>query len=212
MAQLSDDELREAAQEAGISPQELRHALAEREGTDLVRPDEARSIMGPPARGTAATFVEGRVTQPPAEAIDAVRASIERQSGRRGHRQGADEADVVDDQLGLNYRMRVKDDGSGGALVRVDVDPTSGRSLRNVIATSTIGATLVLVSLAVLLGSTVLGLGGVAVGVLGAMMVMRRSAQLSQGVAGARAIASQALMEAEDRAAASQQQALPPSR
>ncbi|MCA9705137.1 MAG: hypothetical protein KDK70_04705, partial [Myxococcales bacterium] len=135
MAQLSDEELREAAAEAGISPHELRHALAERQGTDLARPDEASSLMGPPARGATATFVESRIGLPPPQAITSVRASIERQTGRTGHRQGELEADVVDDGLGLTYRLRTRDDGVGGALVRVDVDPTSGRSFRNVAAT-----------------------------------------------------------------------------
>ncbi|MCA9650267.1 MAG: hypothetical protein H6712_14860 [Myxococcales bacterium] len=209
MSELSEQELQEAAREAGISPMELRHALAERQGSDLARPDEARSLMGPPSRGTTAGFVEGRLAQPPGEAIDVVRASIERQSGRTGHRQGAAEADVVDDVLGINYRLRAQDDGTGGALVRVDVDPTSGRSFRNLAATGVAGITVVMMGIGWLLGSTLLGLGGVAVGVLGALALVRRTARLAQGIASARAIASQALMEAEDRAAP---QALPPSR
>lgn len=208
MAELSDEELREAAKEAGISPHELRHALAERQGTDLDRPSEARSLMGPPARGSTVAFVEGRVGQPVAEAVDTVRASIERQSGHRGHRQGASEADVVDESVGLNYRLRGQDDGTGGALVRVDVDPTSGRSARNLIAGGVIGTTLLLVGLASLLGSTLLTFGGIGVAVLGALAVVRRTARLTTGVAAARAIASQALMEAEDRNAP---QALPPA-
>ena len=193
MSELSEQELQEAAREAGISPMELRHALAERQGSDLARPDEARSLMGPPSRGTTAGFVEGRLAQPPGEAIDVVRASIERQSGRTGHRQGAAEADVVDDVLGINYRLRAQDDGTGGALVRVDVDPTSGRSFRNLAATGVAGITVVMMGIGWLLGSTLLGLGGVAVGVLGALALVRRTARLAQGIASARAIASQAL-------------------
>ena len=209
MSELSEQELQEAAREAGISPMELRHALAERQGSDLARPDEARSLMGPPSRGATAGFVEARIAQPPSEAIDVVRASIERQSGRTGHRQGADEADVVDDVLGLNYRLRAQNDGAGGALVRVDVDPTSGRSFRTMAGVGVGVVTVVMLTVGWLLGSTLLGLGGVAVGVLGALGLVRRTARLAQGIASARAIASQALMEAEDRAA---QQALPPSR
>jgi len=206
MAQLSDEELREAAAEAGISPHELRHALAERQGTDLARPDEASSLMGPPDRGATASFVEGRVLQPPPQAITAVRASIERQTGRTGHRQGELEADVVDDALGLNYRLRTRDDGDGGALVRVDIDPTSGQSFRNLAATGVAGVTMAMLGLAMLLGSMLTAGLGIAVGVLGTLGIVRRSARMKAGIDGARAIAAHALMEAEDTAA----KALPP--
>jgi len=209
MAQLSDEELREAAAEAGISPHELRHALAEREGTDLDRPDDATSLLGPPSRGATASFVEGRVAQPPNQALTAVRGSIERQTGRTGHQQGELEADIVNDDLGLTYRLRTQDDGAGGALVRIDVDPTSGHNFRNLAGTGVAGVTIALAGLAILLGSTAtMGLG-LALGVLGALGIVRRSARLSQGIQSARAIASHALMEADDSAP---QGALPPGR
>ena len=211
MAQLSDEELREAAAEAGISPHELRHALAQREGTDLARPDDAGTLMGPPERGASEAHVVGRIGRPPGQAIAAVRASIERQTGRTGHRQGEHEADVVDDDLGLTYRMRTQDDGAGGALVRIDVDPTAGRSARNLALTGVVGITLAVVGLAMLLGTTTLLLGGVGLGVLGGLLVGRRAGRLSRGLASARAIASHALMEAEDESA-SPQGALPPGR
>ncbi len=216
MAQLSDEELRDAAAEAGISPHELRHALAEREGGDdaLARPGDATSVMGPPDRGASATHVEGRLGRPPAQALAAVRASLERQTGRTGHRQGDHEADVVDDDLGLTYRIRTREDGAQGALVRVDVDPTSGKSFRNLAATGVVGITVALVGLAALIGSTTMLLGGVGLGVLGGLLVFRRAAKLAQGVNGARAVASHALMEAEDAsraiAAPPSAQALPP--
>jgi hypothetical protein len=210
MAELSDDELREAAAEAGISPHELRHALAQREGTDLTHGgDAAGSVLGPPARGASATHVEGPVARPPAQALAAVRASIERQTGRTGHRQGEHEADVVDDDLGLTYRVRTQDDGAGGALVRVDVDPTAGKSFRNLALTGVGGIALAVLGLGLLLGSLVLMLGGVSVGVLGGLWVGRRASLLGRGLASARAIASNALMEAEDEAGAPPQGALP---
>lgn len=211
MAQLSDEELREAAAEAGISPHELRHALAEREGTSLDRPDEAGTLMGPPERGATAAHAEGRVSRPPAQALAAVRASLERQTGRTGHRQGEGEADVVDDDLGLTYRLRARDDGGGGALVRIDVDPTSGRSARNLAITGVVGVTAALVGLALLIGTTTLLLGGVALGVLGGLLVGRRAGRLHSGLVSARAMAAHALMEAED-ASPEPQAALPPGR
>lgn len=213
MAQLSDEDLREAAAEAGISPHELRHALAERQGSDLARPDGALSLMGPPARGTTAAHVEGRIHQPPAHAIGSVRAAIERQTGRSGHRQGELEADVVDDDLGLTYRLRSQDDGSGGALVRVDIDPTSGKSARTVAGIGVAAVTFVVLGLSWLIGSTILGLGGVGLGVLGGLLVARRAGKLGRGIHSARAIAAHALMEAEDRApSGGSPTALPPVR
>jgi len=213
MAELSDDELREAAAEAGISPHELRHALAQREGSGLATTgDGAGSVLGPPVRGTSAAHVEGPISRPPAQALAAVRASIERQTKRSGHRQGELEADVVDDELGLTYRVRAQDDGLGGALVRVDVDPTAGKAFRNLALTGVGGVTLVLVGLAMLVGSFTLLLGGVGLAVLGGLWVGRRAAQLGRGLASARAIAANALMDAEDQAGGSPQGALPPGR
>jgi len=209
MAQLSDEELREAAQEAGISPHELRHALAERDGSALARPEEATSLMGPSTRGESASFVEGRIAKPPDAALAAVRSSIERQTGKSGHRQGESEVDIVDDSLGLNYQLRTSEDGGGGALVRVDVDPTSGRSFRNLAAAATMGVTLAIVGLAMLISSTMIGVAGMGLGVFGGLMIIRRSARLAQGIANAHAISAQALMEAEDSAPA--QGMLPPS-
>lgn len=211
MAQLSDDELREAAAEAGISPHELRHALAEREGAGLARPESAAGLMAPPDRGATAGYVEGRIARPPAHALAAVRASIERQTGRTGHRQGEHAADVVDDDLGLTYRVRTQDDGAGGALVRIDVDPTSGRSARNLAITGVVGITLAVVGLAMLINATTLLLGGVGLGVLGGLLVGRRAGRLSRGLVGARAVAAHALMEAEDTSD-SPQGVLPPAR
>lgn len=209
MAELSDQELREAAAEAGISPHELRHALAQRDGAELAVRES--TVMGPPARGVSAAHVEGPVAQPPARALASVRASIERQTGRTGHRQGEHEADVVDDDLGLTYRVRAQDDGAGGALVRVDVDPTSGKSFRNVALAGVVGVTMVIVGLGLLLGSMMLAFGGVGLGVLGGLLVGRRAAQLGRALTSARTIAANALMEAEDQADAAPQ-ALPPAR
>ncbi|MCA9705136.1 MAG: hypothetical protein KDK70_04700, partial [Myxococcales bacterium] len=58
-----------------------------------------------------------------------------------------------------------------------------------------------------LLGSTLLTFGGLGVGVLGALLVVRRAGALRQGIVSARAIAAHALMEVEDKAP---QGALPP--
>jgi hypothetical protein len=212
MAELSDDELREAAAEAGISPHELRHALAQRDGAALEpTSDGPGSVMAAPTRGTSATHVTGGLPGSPSAALAAVRASIERQTGRTGHRQGELEADVVDDDLGLTYRMRTQDDGLGGALVRIDVDPTAGKSFRNLALTGVTGVALALAGLGALVGSLVLMGAGVAVAVLGGLWVGRRAAQLTRGIASARAIASNALMDADEAGDAAPRGALPPA-
>jgi hypothetical protein len=196
---LTDDELRQAAAEAGISPQELRVALAERRSVALDKPSRVTSLMGPPARGQSATHVEGRVVLAPAEALGAVRQSIERQTGKRGHKQGEAEADIVDEDVGVTYRLRAGDDGAGGALVRIDVDPASGRGGQAIATTGVVGVTATLVALGWLFGATTLWLGGLGIGVLGGLLVARSVFKLRRGTASAHAVAAHALMEAEDR-------------
>ncbi len=196
---LTEEELRQAAAEAGISPQELRVALAERGETALAKPPNITSLLGPPTRGQSVTHVEGRVVLPPRDALGVVRQSIERQIGKRGHNQGEHEADIVDEDAGLTYRMRVADDGAGGALVRIDVDPSSGKGSQALATTGVVGVTATLVALGWLFGATTLWLGGLGIGVLGALLVARNVLKLRRGTASAHAVAAHALMEAEDR-------------
>lgn len=207
MAQLSDEELRDAAREAGVSPAELRHALAERDGTALDRPEQATSVMGAPVRGASMAYVEGSMAQSPSAALAAVRGSIERQTGMSGHGQGEGEADIVDDRAGLNYRLRSRSDDAGGALVRVDVDATSAKNFRNMFAAGGIGATLLLVGLASLFGSTLFWLLGLGAGAATALLTFRRTIAINQALSHARGIASQALVEGDER---SEPAALPP--
>ena len=122
-AKLTDQELREAAAEAGISPEELRQALAQRAGgttgTALTR------SAGAAVTGYAA---QTQLALAPDQAIEAVRAGIARQVGHRGHRQGNGSIDILDDSTGMLYRIQAEPDGQGGALVRVGSERT-GSSL-----------------------------------------------------------------------------------
>jgi hypothetical protein len=208
MAELTDEELREAAAEAGISPNELRHALAVRAGTagDNL---PATSALGDPVRGMAARFTEGRIRQSPPAALGAVRASIERQIGKSGHNQGPDEADIVDDDVGVTYRIRSRDDGDGGALVRVDIDPSAGRGMAALRATSVTGVTVAMVGLAWLLSSTLLWLGALGMGAIGGLLVVRSLLTAVGASKRAVGVAAQALNEADESAIAG---ALPPGR
>jgi len=208
MAQLSDEELREAAAEAGISPQELRQALAVRDSNAPVPERSVRSLVGGPSRGVSARHAEGRLPMSPAGAIAAVRASIERQTGRTGHRQGDLEADIVDDEANVTYRIRAEDDGAGGALVRVDVDPTAGKGLQAVSGVGIAGVSLALVALGWLFSATTLWLGGIGVALLGGLLVGRSVIALGQATTRAAGVAAQALVEAEEASPAM----LPPAR
>jgi hypothetical protein len=205
---LTDDELREAAAEAGISPEELRIALAERHGNLPATRPRLSSLVGPPTRGASATSVEGRLELPPPQALSTVRASIERQIGKQGHKQGDSEVDIVDDDAGLTYRLRAVDDDAGGALVRIDVDPGPARGTAALASTGILGVTTTLVALGWLFGATTLWLGGLGLGVVGGLWIARRLARSRGAVASAHAVSAQALLEAEDRVAA----ALPPAR
>src|SRR5690242_13321910 len=91
----SDEELRQAAAEAGISPQELRLALAERDGAVPAKAKGVASLV--PRRESAVKHVESPLAMPPRDALGAVRGSIETQTGLRGHQQGDARADIVDD-------------------------------------------------------------------------------------------------------------------
>jgi hypothetical protein len=158
------------------------------------------SLVGPPTRGQSSTHVEGRVVLPPREALGAVRNSIERQIGKRGHNQGENEADIVDEDAGVTYRMRASDDGAGGALVRIDVDASSGKGSQALATTGVVGVTATLVALGWLFGATTLWLGGLGLGVLGGLLIARSVFKLRRGTASAHTVAAHALMEAEDRA------------
>lgn len=208
MAHLSEDELREAAAEAGISPQELRQALAVRDADVPANQKSVRSLVGGPTRGVSARHAEGRVAMAPPAAVAAVRRSIERQTGKSGHRQGDLEADVVDDDANVTYRVRAEGDGAGGALVRVDVDPTAGKGLQAVSGVGIAGVSLALVALGWLFSATTLWLGGIGVALLGGLLVGRSMIALGQATTRAAGVAAQALVEAEESAPGM----LPPSR
>jgi hypothetical protein len=187
----NDDDLREAAAEAGISPAELRTALAERDGggtTALVKREQAV-----PAR------LDGAVALPPSDAIAAVRGSIERQTGLRGHMQGEAQADIVDDGHGLTWRVHGKSDEGGGALVRIEIDPSAGTGAQKLALGGVIGITTALVGIGALFGALTLVFGGVGVGLLGAVVLGRNALRLAKASRNAEAVAAQALVEAEER-------------
>lgn len=200
MAELSDREIEEAAAEAGISPHELRRALADARPDALARRDASTSL-GPPSRGASSRHAEHLVPLLPSVAVRSVRASIERQTGHKGHQQSEAEADIVDEERGLTYRIRAESDGAGGSLVRVDVDSSTAAARRimlSVIAFTMAGLTLpfmLLFGMKLLFLMGVVGLGAAGFIGFGALAVAERRA-LSE----AQGIAATALVEAEERA------------
>jgi hypothetical protein len=203
---LTEEELRAAAAEAGISPAELKTALAERRGDLPARTNDVRSILGPPTRGGSVTHVEGRLGLTPSNALSAVRGAIERQTGKRGHKQGEGLADIVDEDAGVTYRLRSTDDGGDGAIVRVDVDATAAKGSQALATTGVVGVTTTLVALGWLFGATLLWMGGLGLGVVGGLLLVRSIARTHRAASQAHTIAAHALLEAEDKV-----QALPPA-
>jgi hypothetical protein len=206
MAQLSDQDIRDAAAEAGISPAELRKALAE-EGRNLpaIRPGN-RGLMAPSHRGASADACETALPFAPEQAARTVTESIERRLGKRGHRQSETEADILDEDAGVVYHVRAETDDAGGALVRVDIDATPRQGRRTLSYMAVAGATVVLG----MVGFFTWPAWVIALGV-GAGGTYWLSRQKSNGVANARAIAAEAIFDAESRTPVGGAQALPPA-
>lgn len=140
MTNLSDREIAEAAAEVGISPAELRSAMAERSGNLPARVAEQNSgIIAPNHRGQSHDFVETALNAPTAAALAHVRHFVEAQSGKHGHQQGNDQVDIVDDEKGIVYRLRAEDDGAQGSIVRIDLDVSAAKAKQTGMA---VGATL----------------------------------------------------------------------
>jgi hypothetical protein len=203
MSELSERDLEDAAREAGISPDELRSELARRSGgpanpyagSNALAQRDAE--LPPVARGSSADHVSSPLPLPPESAVRAVKHHIEQQLGTRGQMHGSREADVYDEQSGMVYRVHAEDDGEGGSLVRIDLDPTPLRAKRVLVGMG-LGASA---GLFLLTGFVLPGLLGFAligsalgIGVLGGVTLATASARATKH---ARYVASTALVEAE---------------
>lgn len=193
----TDEQLREAAHEAGISPVELRLALAERAGV--------------PARVSTSTpaTLQGSVALAVPAAIATVRRHLEQATGRTGHAQGEGRWDLVDDDAGLTYRIHATDDGAAGSLVHVNVDAGAGRGALALAGAGTGAVALTLLAIAWLFSLTTLGLLGVAVGIAGALFVAKNAVSLGRAKQRAEAIAAGALGAAQDAPALEQGRDVP---
>ena len=200
MSSLSDREIAEAAAEAGISPAELRAALAQKEGNLPARVAAQTGALRPSARGAVDSFAEARIPAAPRPAVLHVRSQLERIGAMRGHMQGEVEADIVDEKRGVVYRLRGEDDGAHGAMVRIDVDASQARA-RQTFATLSLAAAVSFIGLgALLLASTptaiVLMICAAAVAL---PLQIRTRIKTRQSLADATSLARQAILDAEDR-------------
>lgn len=192
---LSEQELREAAAEAGISPEELRRALVERNGPQA---NGKALVRRPETGGAMAQYsAETRLEVPPEQALDVVRRAFAKQVGHTGHRQGPSRADIVDDGAGVVYKIHAENDGQGGALVKVDVDAGAGRSNLALGGFILGGFSLGITAFGALLAPLIMW-AGITLGVVGATALFFAAARLSQGRRRAELIVAQALVEAEE--------------
>ena len=199
MTQLSNEEIRDIATQSGLSPEAVRRSLSE--STSLAR-QSSGGMVPASVRGKSAAFVETRLAEAPDQAIQRVRAAIEKESRSKGHMQGGSEADIVDEARDLTYRLRVEDDGGGGALVRVDIDPSNANA-KSTLAKWGLGlTTLTIGGLALLSGSLWLWIGTAAVGVGGFMGVANHRRLVHSRIQDAHSLVSQSLNEVESRAPA----------
>lgn len=214
MTELSDEDIKQAAAEAGISPAELRQALAEQDGGSnlpAVQNRGSSAIAIPPSqRGAVVLQARANLPEPPPEAVVNVRRAIELQIGQKGHMQGPDEAAIFDEPRGLIYRVRGQEDGRGGALVQVDIDSTPTKSKQTGLKV-VFGASMAVLGLGALAVGSVLAFAvTTGLGVLGVLALAARGQSAKALQNQAHAVASQALIEAEERAG-STARALPPA-
>ncbi|MFV8749838.1 hypothetical protein ACNOYE_04755 [Nannocystaceae bacterium ST9] len=211
MSDLSERDIEEAAREAGITPAELRGELARQRGVApagsaaLVHLGE-RGLLPASERGTSIANAESTLPFPAEQAVRTIKRSIEQQVGSRGHMMGSQQADVYDEQGGVIYRVQAEDDGQGGSLVRIDIDPTPVRAKRMLMAMG-LGATIGLfflsgVIIPGLLGTALVG-AAIGMGVIGGISLGTQTSRASRS---ARYVASTALVEAEHGSS----RALPP--
>jgi hypothetical protein len=200
-AKLTDQELRDAAAEAGISPEELRQALSQRSsspGTALAKSASA-AVQGYSA--------QTQLALPPDHAVEGVRAAIARQVGHRGHRQGNGDIDILDDRTGMLYRIHGSSDGQGGALVQVRSERTGSSLALAAVMFTTVA--LGVTALGFLLSSLMMWLG-LALLVAGGAGVLLAGGRVAGAQRQAELVVAQALVEAEEAAPLANPRALPP--
>lgn len=203
MPDLSEEDLQAAAREAGVTPLELRQTLYN-ETMQNAGPTTALAPTSPRApakRGDSAAAISNRLASPPDDAAGLVREQLARQIGHAG--QGtANKADIFDEKTLMTYRVSADGDGSGGSLVRVDVDPIAANAKASYAKLILGGSVAFGVATLLTFGFSIPLLGIAAVGgTLGAVWLGGAAAKKRSGLEQARQVASTAVLAAEDSAA-----------
>lgn len=117
MSSLSDKELAQAAAEAGISPEELKEALARRASGEIAEKQDKSATTK--THGT----IHARFSRPPSQAFAHVHRVFSQQVDYVPTRSKDGQIRYVNKRLGFAYRLNSESDGTPtGALVRVDID------------------------------------------------------------------------------------------
>lgn len=196
MSQYTDDELRQAAEEVGISPGELAGELRRR-GELATRPEQ-RALERRAPSGMVLAQAQATLPLPPDQARNTVAHSIERQSGKHGHRQGNGELHIVDDTRGVRYRVHASPAGEGHSLAVVEMDASPARGTQAMLATTT--AMLAVPTLALGVFFPIMAWVGVLGAFAGVAAVLAAGRRASAALQDADAVARAALLESDDQA------------
>jgi hypothetical protein len=208
---LSQGEIQEIADESGLSPEEVRRSLVLRD-SNVPATLADTGMIAASVRGKSVAHAEAQLDVAPDQAVQRVREALGKLAGDKGHMQGGGEADIVDETRGVTYRIRAEDDGRGGALVRVDVDPSLSAGQRALYGTLVIGGGAALALLGAFTWAPLLwlGLGGAA---LGGLALFASRNKTVTGTREAHMLAAQSLTDVESKLAAlpaAERDALPP--
>ena len=199
MSALSKEEIEEAAAEVGISPAELKNALMEREGTLPAR------LTSAVAETAIVEYTsEARLSSTTQEAVSIAKEAIERRAGARGHMQGPNAANIVDETRMVTYRIHAEPDGAGGSLVSIEVDRASVNARANLSALALLASSAIGSGALLVIGSAIQAAAAMAMCCFFFVPLtiwMRRRANAAAQEAAR--LATQAMLDAEDQAGVS---------
>ncbi|RMG96360.1 MAG: hypothetical protein D6705_11480 [Deltaproteobacteria bacterium] len=148
--------------------------------------------------------VDGEVGLPATEAVEAVRARLERALGVRGHRQGPEAASLVDERRRVTYHVSAEP-SEQGSRVRVDVDVTQARAFRMLLVAATVTSTLLLAGMAYVMTPWLLAVAAIDAAIMGALIAHSRTLEraavhdgYAQGMAAIEAVAARGALPPGD--------------
>lgn len=130
VSSLSDQELAQAAAEAGVSPEELKTALAQRASEQIVA-EKAEQ-----AKAKTHGMVQAQFATKPNHALALVHQVFNQQVHLSPTQSKDGQISYVHEKVGIAYRLSSESDGTAmGALVRVEIDTSQWirRVLRSIL-------------------------------------------------------------------------------